>query len=62
MQLTANNKMPKKPHKRKQEWVDDIVALAKEKEVELTDKQIANMESKVIIPTLKTFYDLLKQS
>jgi len=62
MQLTNANKMPKKPHKRKQEWVDDIVALAKEKEVELTDKQIANMESKVIIPTLKTFYDLLKQS
>ena len=54
--------LKKAPTKKKQEWVDDIVAEAKIKGVELNEKQIANMESKVIIPTLKTFYDLLKQS
>lgn len=62
MQLTANNKTPKKPHKRKDEWVDDIVALANEKGLEITEKQDANMRTKVIIPTLKQFYELLKQS
>ena len=56
MQLTANNKTPKKPHKRKDEWVDDIVALANEKGLEITEKQDANMRTKVIIPTLKQFY------
>ena len=54
--------LKKAPTKKKQEWVNDIVAEAKIKGVELNEKQIANMESKVIIPTLKTFYDLLKQS